>query len=145
FHRHGTDDLADDLPPAPDTYYGFSKAAMESLGALYHHRFGLHVVCLRIGTCADRPDYARALWSWLSPDDCARLVEASLTAEGYHLVWGVSANSRRWWSPQGGDRIGYTPQDDAERYAAEFDEPELSPDTTVGGQFCTAPLGEWMG
>ncbi len=139
FAQYGLGDLPDDMPPAPDTFYGFSKAATESLGALYNHRFGLHVVCLRIGTCADVPTYPRALWSWLSPDDCARLVDASLAAEGYHLVWGVSANTRRWWSTEGGYRIGYTPGDDAERYAATLGEPEISPNTTVGGHFCTAP------
>ena len=142
FHSRGAGDLPDSVPPAPDTYYGWSKAAMKSLGALYHHRFGLHVVCLRIGTCADRPADPRALWSWLSPDDCARLVEASLTADGFHLVWGVSANTRRWWSAEGGHRIGYVPRDDAERYAAEVGEPEMPADTRVGGRFCVVPLGE---
>jgi hypothetical protein len=32
-------------------------------------------------------------------------------------VWGVSANTRRWWSTAGGDAIGFWPQDNAERFA----------------------------
>ncbi|WP_430782802.1 NAD-dependent epimerase/dehydratase family protein [Actinoplanes sp. G11-F43] len=112
-------DLPDDVPARPDSYYGWSKAAMEALGRLHHDRHGTHVVCLRIGRCADRPATVRDLSVWLSPDDMARLVEASLTATGHRLVWGVSANTRRWWSDAGGRAIGFHPADDAEKWAAE--------------------------
>ncbi|MEV6302286.1 NAD(P)-dependent oxidoreductase [Actinoplanes sp. NPDC051861] len=137
------DDLPDDVPPRPDTYYGWSKAALESLGRLYHDRYGLHVICLRIGACRPRPEDARDLSIWLSPDDLARLVEASLTATGWHLVWGVSANTRRWWSAAGGDAIGFHPRDDAEKWAADFGEPDLTAPQhrTVGGQSGTGRLG----
>ncbi|WP_433789812.1 NAD-dependent epimerase/dehydratase family protein [Actinoplanes sp. CA-252034] len=131
----GPGGLPDDVPPRPDSYYGWSKAAIESLARLHHDRFGLHVVCLRIGRCAERPSNPCDLSVWLSPDDMARLVEASLTATGWHLVWGVSANTRRWWSPAGGRAIGYRPCDDAEHWAAEVGEPD--PDSAahrlVGG------------
>ena len=30
--------------PAPDTYYGVSKASVEALAAMYHHRYGLDAV-----------------------------------------------------------------------------------------------------
>ncbi|HSY16422.1 MAG TPA: hypothetical protein VK816_10565 [Jatrophihabitantaceae bacterium] len=55
---------------------------------------------LRIGTCEPRPRDERALSTSLSPDDCARLVDASLRSEAleFAVVWGVSANTRRWWS-----------------------------------------------
>ncbi|MEU8662249.1 NAD-dependent epimerase/dehydratase family protein [Actinoplanes philippinensis] len=131
----GPDGLPDDVPPRPDSYYGWSKAAIESLARFHHDRFGLHVVCLRIGRCADYPSNPRDLAVWLSPDDMARLVEASLTATGWHLVWGVSANTRRWWSPAGGRAIGYEPHDDAEHWAAEVGEPDPSSEKhrLVGG------------
>ncbi len=51
----GPDGLPDDVPARPDSYYGWSKAAMEQLGRLYHDRCGPHVVCLRIGSCTERP------------------------------------------------------------------------------------------
>ena len=41
--------------PAPDTYYGVSKAAVEALAAMYHHRYGLDAICLRILSCFPRP------------------------------------------------------------------------------------------
>jgi len=139
----GPDGLPDDLPPRPDTFYGVGKVAMEALGRLYHDRYGTHVICLRIGACKDRPTDSRDLSVWLSPDDAARLVEASLTATGWRLVWGVSANTRRWWSATGGQAIGYTPRDDAEAWARTVGEPDLTAPEhrLVGGPLATRPLG----
>jgi uronate dehydrogenase len=108
--------------PAPDTYYGVSKVAGEALGALYSHRYGLEVICLRILTCAERPTYPRALATWLSPDDAGRLFEASLDVPepGFRVAFGVSANTRGGWVSLAEARaLGYEPRDDSERYAAE--------------------------
>jgi uronate dehydrogenase len=107
------------LAPRPDSYYGVGKVAGEALCSLYHDRHGLDMVCLRIGSCRPEPNDRRCLWSWLSYPDTVRLFEASLTAPapGFRIVWGVSANSRRWWSLQEGDAIGYRPEDDAEDHA----------------------------
>jgi uronate dehydrogenase len=108
--------------PRPDTFYGVSKAASESLGSMYHDRYGLDVVCLRIGSYGERPANYRQLWSWLSPGDCARLVEAAMTTPrpGFRIVWGVSANSRAAVTPDEGHAIGYFALDDAERFADEI-------------------------
>ena len=116
---------------------------MESLGRLHHDRYGTHVICLRIGSCADEPADPRDLSVWLSPGDVARLVQASLTATGWRLVWGVSANTRRWWSTAGGSAIGYHPRDDAEAWAATVGEPDLTEPQhrLVGGTMATGPLG----
>jgi len=144
FSPRGDDPVPDESYPRPDTFYGVGKVAMEALGSLYADRYGMDVVCLRIGTCAQRPADVRALSTWLSPDDAGRLVEAALTtpSPGFRVVWGVSANTRRWWSYAGGEAIGYHPVDDAEQYAAELlaggepapDDPTL---TRVGGPWAT--------
>jgi uronate dehydrogenase len=108
--------------PAPDTYYGVSKAAGEALAALYHHRYRMDAICLRILTCAERPVTVRALSTWLSPDDAGRLFEACLTARapGFRVAYGVSRNTRGGWvSLDEARALGYEPQDDAERFAAE--------------------------
>ncbi|WP_235558318.1 NAD-dependent epimerase/dehydratase family protein [Sphaerimonospora mesophila] len=134
--------VPDYLFPRPDTYYGVGKVALEALGSLYHDRYGMAVTCLRIGSCYERPHDDRMLSTWLSPDDCARLVEASLTAEGFHIVWGVSANTRGGWSLEEGRAIGYEPRDDSEMFAAEILAAQGEPDpadTTlglIGGSFC---------
>ncbi|GGL98649.1 NAD-dependent epimerase/dehydratase family protein [Nakamurella endophytica] len=109
--------LPDHLVPRPDSFYGASKAFGEALGSLYHDRYGLHVVCVRIGSCFDRPRNARMLETWLSPDDAGRLFEAALSAEGFHVVWGVSDNAERQWSLDAARALGYRPADDASRVA----------------------------
>ena len=58
-----------DAPPRPDTYYGVSKVTMEALGSLYADRYGLDVVCLRIGSAFAEPTTTRHLSTWLSPAD----------------------------------------------------------------------------
>jgi nucleoside-diphosphate-sugar epimerase len=114
--------LSDDVPPFPDSLYGVSKAASEALCQFYSAKYSIDVVCLRIGSCFDAPQNQRMLSTWLSPGDFVRLVRASLTSSraGFQLVWGVSANTRRWWSTAGGAAIGFRPQDDAEVYAELF-------------------------
>lgn len=158
---HARDDappegLPADVAPRPDTYYGWSKAAIESLGRLYVDRYGMDVICLRIGSCFPAPGGLRGLMTWLSPDDCARLVEACLTAPrpGFRIIWGISRNTRRWWSLAEGEALGYHPVDDSEVFADDY----LTSDDTIddataddrsatrllGGIFCRHPLGHPM-
>ena len=157
YHRRDDtypDGLPADLPARPDTLYGWSKAAVEAAGSLYADRFGLAVIAIRIGLWFPTPPQNRGLATWLSPDDGARLVEACVASDhpGFHLVWGVSANTRRWWSLRAGHEIGYHPEDDAETYAAEriaeFGEPDFTGDrllNTVGSWWIDWPLAQKMG
>jgi len=146
FTPRGVEELAADAPHRPDTLYGVSKAFGEALGRYYVERYDRQVVCLRIGTCAPTPPDYRSLATWLSPDDCARLVHAALVTPDltYATVWGISANTRRWWSLDAGRAIGYEPLDDAETYAGqlpvEVDQP-LPSDDLVGGGFTTSGFG----
>ena len=135
--------LPDDVAPRPDSFYGWSKAAVESLGRLYHERYGLTVVNLRIGWCSRHPYDRRGAEIWLSPDDVGRLVEAALapTVTGFHTVWGVSANTTSWWSRAGGEAIGYRPQDDSEAYASELADSDDVHPAALGGEFISNPLG----
>jgi uronate dehydrogenase len=144
-------ELPADLPVRPDTLYGWSKVAVEAAGRMYHDRYGLDVICLRIGLWFPTPPGLRGLAMWLSPDDGARLIEACLAVEspGYRLIWGISRNTRRWWSLAEGEAIGYVPKDDAEEYAAKIVAKDGEGDWLgdpvlhlVGGQWCEVPLGE---
>ncbi|SOD72011.1 NAD-dependent epimerase/dehydratase family protein [Jatrophihabitans sp. GAS493] len=127
----------------PDTLYGVSKIFGEALGRYYVERYGMTVSCLRIGTCDWTPPDHRALSTWLSPDDFTRLVDAALRTEvDYSVVWGVSANTRRWWSLEEGFAIGYRPVDDAEAFASQLTEsPAFASDDLVGGGFTTTGFG----
>lgn len=144
----GVDGLKADTSTRPDTYYGVSKAAIEALGALYHHRFGMDVICIRIGTCFEAPWDVRGLSTWLSPDDAGRLFEACLTAPnpGYRIIWGVSDNTRRFCSLREAAELGYKSEDNAEQFAAEIlakvgqPKPAADPEY-IGGGFTTVPLG----
>ncbi|GAA4664720.1 NAD(P)-dependent oxidoreductase [Kineococcus glutinatus] len=149
-HEAPAGGLPADVVARPDTYYGWSKAALEQLGRLYADRCGLDVVALRIGHCSAEPAGVRALSNWLSPDDAARLVEAAVAtgARGYRQVWGISRNTRRWLSLAEGEEIGFSPVDDAEVFAERVlaeaggpgdpGDPELE---LVGGDFHDEPLG----
>lgn len=138
----------DDVAVRPDTFYGVSKAAVEALGSLYHDRYGMDVVCLRIASRFAHPEGERMLSTWLSPADAVRLFDAALTAEspGFRTVWGVSANKRSYLSPAGGRAIGFYPQDDAEEFALDLfarsvTDPQLLGSEwdkrVIGGVFCS--------
>ncbi|NUP03303.1 MAG: NAD(P)-dependent oxidoreductase [Nonomuraea sp.] len=130
--------LSPDLPPRPDGLYGVSKVALEALGRLYADKFGLEVVCLRIGSLEPRPVDARHLATWLSPRDCAGFFHAAVTTPGLRFLaaYAVSANTRRFWklSPE----LGYEPLDDAESHEVTGDPAGFfTDDTPQGGPFAT--------
>ena len=132
-----------DAPPRPDTFYGVAKVAMEALGSLYADRYGMDVVCLRIGSAAPEPSTLRMLSTWLSPADSVSLVDVALTtpAPGFAIVWGVSANTRNWWDLTAARDLGYEPVDNAEIYAEALIKAHGEPDVSdpvhifVGGEY----------
>jgi len=133
----------EDAPPRPDTYYGVAKVTMEALGSLYADRYGMDVVCLRIGSQLPEPTNTRHLSTWLSPADTVSLVDAALRAPapGFAVVWGVSDNTRNWWDLSAARALGYESADDAEVYAEALIEVQGEPDLTdpvharVGGEY----------
>jgi uronate dehydrogenase len=125
--------------PRPDTFYGVAKVAAEALLSLYVDRYGIDAVSCRIGSFGPEPTTVRQLATWLSPDDCVRMVEAALTAPapGYALLYGISRNTRAWWDLAPGRALGYEPQDDAEAFSSRIaPRPEDEVETAfVGGPF----------
>ncbi len=126
--------------PRPDSYYGVSKAAMEALGSLYGDKYGLEVVSLRIGLCADRPKTTFDLGIWLSPADSVRLVDAALRGpvDEPTVAFGISANTRAWWDLSTARALGYAPRDDAEVFAGEVT-PSDGPDLQGHGMAAKDP------
>ncbi|WP_019586247.1 NAD-dependent epimerase/dehydratase family protein [Deinococcus apachensis] len=115
--------IGPNVPVRPDTYYGVSKVFGEALGRMYFERYGIEFVGVRICSFQPRPKDARHLSTWLSPRDAAQLFGRAVTAPdvGFLIVAGISGNTRRWMTPEGWDRLGYVPQDDAETYAADVE------------------------
>ncbi|WP_255952633.1 NAD-dependent epimerase/dehydratase family protein [Streptomyces odontomachi] len=136
-----------DVPHRPDTYYGLSKSFGEDLAQMYWDKHGIETVSVRIGSCFPEPTSVRMLSIWMSPADGARLFHAALTAEdvGHTVIYGSSANTRVWWDLSSARALGYEPQDDSERFAADLlaERGELDPtnpdEMYLGGQFVTKP------
>ena len=129
--------------PRPDTFYGWAKAAYESLGFLYAcgslgHK--LEVVMIRIvapreidaADFADQPveRYLRDIAGYVSERDLQQLFVKSIDTPDiddpygvpFHIFYGVSSNARTFWSiVNAREVIGYAPEDDSEvRFAADI-------------------------
>lgn len=132
--------------PLPDSRYGVSKVFGEALGALYAHKHGIGVFCIRIGNVACRPADERRLAIWLKPEDLVSLIRIGLEREGlvYEVVYGMSDNARAWWDNSRAAELGYTPEGQAEAFAAEalavqaLPPPDDIADFFQGGPFCSA-------
>jgi hypothetical protein len=127
--------------PRPDGFYGWAKAAFESLGFLYAcGSLGrkLEVVHIRIVVpreingedFVDAPPerYVRELAGYISERDMQQLfcksVETSEVEDEYgvpfHIFYGVSDNARKFWSITNARKvIGYDPRDDSEARFAD--------------------------
>ena len=106
-------------PARPDSLYGATKVFGEALGRLYADKWGLEVVCVRIGSFDERPTSTHALGMWLSPRDGVQLFTKAVTVGdvGYLVVFGLSRNRNSWWDNPGRKVLGYEPVDDAEEAA----------------------------
>jgi NAD+ dependent glucose-6-phosphate dehydrogenase len=110
-------------PVRPDGLYGASKIFGEAVGRLFADRYGLRVICLRIGWVlpdpsgqGERAEEARMMW--LSPGDLGRLVRGALAADvAYGIYYGVSNNCHRRWSIENASEdLKFFPQDNSEAW-----------------------------
>jgi uronate dehydrogenase len=137
--------IGTDVTVRPDSRYGVSKAFGEALGRFYADKFGLGVMCIRIGNFADRPADRRRLSIWISPRDFRQLVRIGLEHPDLHFetVYGASESDRSWWDNANAYRLGYRPEDESEPFAADVLAAEPEPTGLVaerfqGGPFCSA-------
>ncbi|MGP1395785.1 MAG: NAD-dependent epimerase/dehydratase family protein [Inquilinaceae bacterium] len=145
FHRRSRR-IGVDAPLRPDSRYGVSKAFGESLGSLYADKYGLGVLCIRIGNVADKPADVRRLAIWISPEDLAGLVRIGLDRPDLHfeIVYGASDNDRGWWDNAPAYRMGYNPtgrsEDHLDHALAAQEKLPADPvgDVFQGGGFCSA-------
>lgn len=113
-----------DTPVRPDTLYGVSKCFVESLSRFYWDKFGIETACLRIFSSFPEPADRRMLWSYLSFDDCIRLVVASLTAPrvGHTIVFGMSDNKVKPVDNTKAGHLGFIPLDSSEPFRQVVEE-----------------------
>lgn len=133
-------------PARPDGFYGLSKAFGENLAQLYWDRWQIETVSLRIGSSYEEPKDRRMLATWMSFDDCERLIVAALTAPvvGHSIIYGMSDNNTTWWDNTSARHIGYRPQDSSEQFRTKVEARQqtldLSDPTVIhqGGTFVRA-------
>jgi uronate dehydrogenase len=132
-----------DAPHRPDSLYGLSKCFVEDLGRLYWDKFGLESAHLRIFSSFPEPADRRMLWSWLSFDDCVRLVNAALTAPrlGHTVAFGISDNKLKPVDNRLANHIGFHPQDTAEAFRARVEKENPPQDPKAPA---TRFLGGWF-
>ena len=127
----------------PDSLYGLSKCFVEDLGRLYWDKFGIETAALRIFSSFPEPADRRMLWSWLSFDDCIRLVTAALTAPrvGFTLSFGMSDNAVKPVDNRLAGHLGFVPQDNTEAFRAGVEARTPKPDPKAPAVQC---LGGWF-
>ena len=140
-HRFETFPLTTDVEPRPVNAYGVSKLVGERLGRSYHDRWGLSVICLRIGYC-QRGDnlpgahMGQSSWGqlmWLSNRDLCTAMERSVLAEGvgFAVLNLMSNNPGMRWDIATTERVlGWTAQDGA----AAVLTPEIAADEVAARQ-----------
>lgn len=106
----------------PDGFYGLSKVWGEALARMYWDKHGIESVCVRIGSAIPKPTEFRHLSTWFGLDDLLQFITRCIEAErvGFVVAWGVSNNTRSYWTPTGCEALGYQPQQNSEDYAAEI-------------------------
>ncbi len=130
----------------PDGFYGLSKMWGEGLARLYFDKCGVESICLRIGSVEEAPFNVRHLSTWLGYEDFWQLIHRSIMVPkiGHQIVWGVSNNTRTYWSNSGAEALGYKPIQNAEVYAAEILKKHIERGEVnyirQGGSFADAPF-----
>ena len=138
-----------DVSVRPDSRYGVSKAFGEALGSLYADKYGMRVMCIRIGNVSEEPVDRRRLSIWVSPRDLSQLIEIGLEHPDMHneIVYGVSDNARGWWDNSNAARLGYVARDRSEDYAQKVlaTAPDPAADSIAeivqGGDFAVTEKG----
>ncbi len=138
-----TDHIDAQAPHRPDSLYGLSKCFVEDLGRLYWDKFGIETAALRIFSSFPEPADRRMLWSWLSFDDCIRLVTAALTAPqvGFTVSFGISDNTVKPVDNRLAAHLGFHPQDNTEPFRSAVEARTPLPDPAAPA---VQALGGWF-
>lgn len=133
-----------EVPHRPDSLYGVSKCFGEDLASLYHDKFGIETLNVRIGSCFPEPADARMMATWLSVEDVMALFERAFLAPklGCTVVYGASNNYESWWDNRQVAFLGWVPKDSSEAFREAISRqplPEIDDPAVIyqGGKFVT--------
>jgi len=106
----------------PDGLYGLSKMWGEGLARLYWDKHGIESICVRIGSALERPTEFRHLSTWFGLEDLLRFINCCIETPnvGFITAWGVSNNSRSYWTPTGCEALGYRPVQNSEEFVSHI-------------------------
>lgn len=135
--------LDNQVPHRPDSLYGVSKCFGEDLASLYHDKFGVETLSVRIGSCFDRPADTRMMATWLSLEDFISLLGRAFVAPrlGNTVIYGASDNAEKWWDNSHAGFLGWVPRDSSEPWREETErkDRDIAPDDPAvfyqGGKF----------
>ncbi|WP_266064827.1 NAD-dependent epimerase/dehydratase family protein [Brucella intermedia] len=132
----------------PDSRYAAGKAIGETISSFYAYKFGMSVLCIRIGNADAFPQDRRRLGNWVDIIDLAQLVDIGLRRDGlvFETVYGVSDTTGNTYDNANAYRLGYRPVGRPMDYSAQVlakdppppvgsDESRAPAELTVGGQF----------
>lgn len=127
FYEKGRGYIRIDDPPTPTSIYGVSKLFGENVGWLYHKKYGIRFVGLRIGATGttdnvsrskgtDRESYIRAMF--LSRRDCVEVFKRAIEVDTDYLVaYAISDNDDRIFDmKESMEKLGFEPQDNATEF-----------------------------
>jgi nucleoside-diphosphate-sugar epimerase len=105
-------------PVRPDSNYGTSKVFGEAIARQYYELYGIHSICLRIGTVLADDKLKgdeRSQKTWLSHRDMIQLFTKSILSNvEFGIYYGVSNNKGKFWDIFNAmEEIGYYPEDNA--------------------------------
>ncbi len=111
--------ITHDLPTWPVNNYGVTKVVGERIGKLYSKRYGLSVICLRIGAVGkgkNNPNPTSLWWQsmWLSNRDLCQAVEKAFNVGDVPFaVLNLMSNNAgmRWDLTETRRVLGYEPKD----------------------------------
>lgn len=132
-------------PPRADSWYGITKACGEILASHAADRYGMDVMCIRIGYVNDTVPDERRMHTWCSPRDLASLIHIGLTGSqrGFHLVYGISRCPEPLFDNSHAYTLGYQPRDNSLDHLADPSIASQKPDPRnpeqkyIGGHFAT--------
>ena len=109
-------------PPRSDSFYGVGKLFGENTGRLFSDRYGMSVLCIRLGAVLpdDKPALIRHYPGYLSQADAVQMIDKCLGAPAslkFDIFDAISENSRRWRdTDHAKEVIGWRPTGSAEKY-----------------------------
>ncbi|MDP6455676.1 MAG: NAD(P)-dependent oxidoreductase [SAR202 cluster bacterium] len=112
-------------PTRPKSVYGACKVFCEALGHWYSDRYGMSVLCVRLGAvlAENRPTLRRQYPGFLEQQDCVDMIDRCLSAPEslmFDTFNAISNNDYRWRDiGHAKDVLGWEPSGRAESYDLE--------------------------